>query len=109
MTVREFGAHLGVSDRMVSAWEAGGVRLQPRAINQAALDTSLTKCTDEERQRFADLLAPPAVPSVRWCLLVDLPVGNAERAAAITAAVQAELDRIGAEQDKAAYTAVVAH
>jgi DNA-binding transcriptional regulator YiaG len=36
MSVREFAAHLGVSDRMVSKWEAGGPGLRPRPVNQGA-------------------------------------------------------------------------
>ena len=40
MSVREFAAHLGISDRMVSKWEAGGDTIRPRPLNQAALDTS---------------------------------------------------------------------
>ena len=42
MSVREFAAHLGISDRMVSKWEAGGETIRPRPLNQAALDTSLS-------------------------------------------------------------------
>ncbi|MGH3468647.1 MAG: helix-turn-helix domain-containing protein, partial [Thermocrispum sp.] len=38
MSIREFAAHLGVSDRMVSKWEAAGEHFQPRPMNQAALD-----------------------------------------------------------------------
>ena len=37
MSVREFAAHLGISDRMVSKWEAGGDSIRPRSLNQAAL------------------------------------------------------------------------
>src|SRR5215475_10691252 len=52
MSVREFAAHLGVSDRMVSKWEAGGLTIRPRPINQAALDTSLARASAEIRARF---------------------------------------------------------
>jgi formylglycine-generating enzyme required for sulfatase activity len=52
MSVREFAAHLGVSDRMVSKWEAGGLAIRPRPINQAALDTSLEQATGDVRARF---------------------------------------------------------
>lgn len=52
MSVREFAAHLGVSDRMVSKWEAGGERIHPRPINQAALDSSLSLVPPEVRERF---------------------------------------------------------
>lgn len=66
MSIREFAAHLGVSDRMVSKWEAGGERIHPRPVNQAALDTSLSRSGTEVRNRFAlfvsanrELPAPP--------------------------------------------------
>ena len=55
MSVRAFAAHLGVSDRMVSKWEAGGLKIRPRPINQAALDTSLAQASDEVRTRFASM------------------------------------------------------
>ena len=53
MSVREFAAHLGVSDRMVSKWEAGGSTIRPRPVNQAALDTSLARAAVDVRARFA--------------------------------------------------------
>jgi formylglycine-generating enzyme required for sulfatase activity len=53
MSIREFAAHLGVSDRMVSKWEAGGPAIRPRPVNQAALDTSLARSGAEVRARFA--------------------------------------------------------
>ncbi len=52
MSVREFAAHLGVSDRMVSKWEAGGSTIRPRPVNQAALDTSLSRAGAEVKARF---------------------------------------------------------
>jgi formylglycine-generating enzyme required for sulfatase activity len=53
MSVREFASHLGVSDRMVSKWEAGGLTIRPRPVNQAALDTSLAHADPATRARFA--------------------------------------------------------
>ncbi|MGQ4617440.1 helix-turn-helix domain-containing protein [Nocardia sp. R7R-8] len=61
MSIREFAAHLGVHERLVSKWEAGGVRVHPRPINQAALDTSLARSDDVVRARFAALIDPPAI------------------------------------------------
>ena len=58
MSIREFAAHLGVHERLVSKWEAGGVRVHPRPVNQAALDTSLARSDDVVRARFSTLLAP---------------------------------------------------
>jgi formylglycine-generating enzyme required for sulfatase activity len=52
MSVREFAAHLGVSDRMVSKWEAGADAIRPRPMNQAALDTSLALASQEVKSRF---------------------------------------------------------
>lgn len=59
MSIREFAAHLGVSDRMVSKWEAAGEQIQPRPMNQAALDTSLARSAPEVRSRFTLLLGTP--------------------------------------------------
>ena len=55
MSVREFASHLGVSDRMVSKWEAAGETIRPRPMNQAALDTSLAMANPEARTRFTQL------------------------------------------------------
>jgi formylglycine-generating enzyme required for sulfatase activity len=57
MSVREFASHLGVSDRMVSKWEAGGHTIRPRPVNQAALDTSLARSGAEVKARFAMALS----------------------------------------------------
>jgi formylglycine-generating enzyme required for sulfatase activity len=59
MSVREFAAHLGVTDRMVSKWEAGGENLTPRPVNQAALDTSLGRCMPAELEKFELFRAQP--------------------------------------------------
>lgn len=64
MSLREFADHLGVSDRMVSKWEAGGEQIVPRPVNQEALDTSLAKCSDEVQTRFTMLLAGAPTPVV---------------------------------------------
>lgn len=55
MSTRDFAAHLGVSDRMVSKWEAGDDDIQPRPVNQAALDTSLAQSDPETQARFEAL------------------------------------------------------
>lgn len=64
MSLREFARHLGVSDRMVSKWEAGGENIVPRPVNQEALDTSLAKCSEEVQTRFTMLLASATTPVV---------------------------------------------
>lgn len=53
LSIREFAARIGVSERMVSRWEAGGESIQPRPINQAGLDSLLAAATEDERSRFA--------------------------------------------------------
>jgi transcriptional regulator with XRE-family HTH domain len=49
LTVRQFGAHLGVSHRMVSKWEAGAY---PRPRSEELLDTALRRASHEAKQRF---------------------------------------------------------
>ncbi|MEV0790442.1 helix-turn-helix transcriptional regulator [Kribbella sp. NPDC050459] len=53
LSIREFAQRIGVSERMVSRWEAGGANIRPRPINQEGLDTLLAAATDDERSRFA--------------------------------------------------------
>ncbi|WP_374957107.1 SUMF1/EgtB/PvdO family nonheme iron enzyme [Actinopolyspora mortivallis] len=55
MSLRDFAAHLGVSERMISKWEASGADITPRPINQAALDTALGRCDPDTKARFANL------------------------------------------------------
>src|SRR5262245_26506521 len=79
MSVRQFGKHLGVSERMVSKWEAGAAHIRPRPVNQEALDESLRRCTPSERSRFEGALtgmpddSRPYRSPIRWSLIVDLP------------------------------------
>ena len=56
MSIRAFAAHLGVSERMVSKWEAGEA-IFPRPVNQAALDTSLACSNTEVHERFSMILS----------------------------------------------------
>ncbi len=65
MSLVEFAAHLGVNDRLVSKWEAGGANVRPRPVNQAALDTSLSRLTDEQCARFIELVAPDVLSETR--------------------------------------------
>ncbi|WP_107046686.1 SUMF1/EgtB/PvdO family nonheme iron enzyme [Streptomyces albus] len=55
MSIEAFAGHLGVSSRMVSKWEARGQAIQPRPVNQAALDTSLAASGPEVHERFVSL------------------------------------------------------
>ncbi|MBF6358273.1 SUMF1/EgtB/PvdO family nonheme iron enzyme [Nocardia higoensis] len=65
MSVVDFAAHLGVSDRMVSKWESGGRRICPRPINQAALDTSLLRLDPMARARFTEFVSPDVLSEAR--------------------------------------------
>lgn len=56
MSLREFAARLGISERMVSKWEAGGENINPRPVNQAALDSSLGDSSPDVQARFVELL-----------------------------------------------------
>ncbi|WP_213451184.1 SUMF1/EgtB/PvdO family nonheme iron enzyme [Rhizomonospora bruguierae] len=56
MSIREFAGHLGVSERMISKWEAGGEGIIPRPVNQQALDTSLAASSVDVHARFAESL-----------------------------------------------------
>lgn len=63
MTLRKFAAHLGVSERMVSKWEAGKGAISPRPVNQAALDTSLSRSDADTQARFRHLTKESLMPS----------------------------------------------
>jgi hypothetical protein len=63
LSVREFAAHLGISDRMVSKWEAGGDTIRPRPLNQAALDTSLSMASSDVRNRFTRIAIRQTIDS----------------------------------------------
>lgn len=54
MGVRAFADYLGISPRMVSKWEAGGEQIQPRPVNQEALDTALATAGVDVQARFAE-------------------------------------------------------
>src|SRR4051812_16230767 len=65
MSIRAFAAHLGISERMVSKWEAGGANVIPRPVNQAALDTSLAASSADVHARFISFTSatPGAIPA----------------------------------------------
>jgi len=77
MSVRAFADHLGVSDRMISKWEAGGDQIIPRPVNQAALDTSLSKSTPDVHARFAE--ATMGLSSIVLDQDSELAKGSADR------------------------------
>lgn len=55
MSLEAFAAHLGISERALSTWEARGEDITIRAVNQAALDTSLRASTPDVHERFVRL------------------------------------------------------
>jgi transcriptional regulator with XRE-family HTH domain len=57
LTIRDFAEHLGVAERTVAKWEAGGSAMVPVLLMQAALDTVLERASDEAKGRFGILLA----------------------------------------------------
>ncbi|WP_157184077.1 hypothetical protein [Nocardia takedensis] len=60
MSLIDFAAHLGVSPRIVSVWEAKGTDTTPRPVNQAALDRSLSRLEHDELTRFIELMPSEA-------------------------------------------------
>jgi transcriptional regulator with XRE-family HTH domain len=56
MSQRDFAAHLGISERMISKWEAGGEKINPRPVNQSALDSSLATAAPDVHGRFEGIL-----------------------------------------------------
>ncbi|MEU6121851.1 NB-ARC domain-containing protein [Streptomyces sp. NPDC047123] len=58
-SVRRFAAHLGVSDRTVSNWEARGEEIVLTPDSQALMDTALERSDAEVRQRFWDSVRAP--------------------------------------------------
>ncbi|MFE5924109.1 helix-turn-helix domain-containing protein [Streptomyces sp. NPDC056468] len=59
----EFTEKLGVSDRIVSRWEADSEQASLRMVNQAALDTLLAKADKDAQGRFVGILAVDDVPT----------------------------------------------
>jgi transcriptional regulator with XRE-family HTH domain len=57
LSIREFATRIGVSERMVSRWEASGANIRPRPINQEGLDSLLAAASEDEKSRFAARLA----------------------------------------------------
>lgn len=62
MSIREFAAYLGVSERMISKWEAGRGNIRPRPVNQAALDTAFARCDPDAQARFVFLTGTSLTP-----------------------------------------------
>ncbi len=56
LSLREFAAYLGVSQRIVSQWERLNAATVPRPHMQQILDTALAQADESQRQRFESLL-----------------------------------------------------
>ena len=63
MSVRTFAAYLGVNERTITKWEAGGGAAHPRPELQAALDTALERAKEDAVARFNRALRPPSPPA----------------------------------------------
>lgn len=70
MSVRAFAAHLGISERTVSKWEAGGQGLIPVPDSQALLDTALARASGDVRERFRPASADPQKPAGDGCSIL---------------------------------------
>jgi transcriptional regulator with XRE-family HTH domain len=77
MSIREFAAHLGVSERMISKWEAGRENIRPRPVNQAALDTCLSRSDPDTQARFAFLTGDSLVPAMTDVSQVEM-IGSSQ-------------------------------
>jgi hypothetical protein len=70
MSVRVFAAHLGVTDRAVSKWEAGNGDRVPGPDSQAILDTVFEQADENARSRFWEELGQRPVEPVRGVTMV---------------------------------------
>lgn len=77
MSIREFAAHLGVSERMISKWEAGKENIHPRPVNQAALDTCLLRSDPDAQARFSHLTGDSLVPDSQGETRI-VPIGESQ-------------------------------
>ena len=85
MSVRTFAAYLGVNERTVTKWEAGGTAICPRPEMQSALDTALAQADNETQARFHQSHTDPGA---------DQATGSALDLAGISPAPRAVLSRV---------------
>lgn len=72
LSVRDFAAYLGVSERNVSKWEALGPSVVPRPDTQQVLDTAFARLDEEARARFTGALRlRPTAPCGSGALVVE--------------------------------------
>ncbi|GGJ01559.1 hypothetical protein GCM10011581_43450 [Saccharopolyspora subtropica] len=77
MSLKEFAAHLGISERQISNWEKAGKDISPRPVNQAALDTCLSRSDPETQARFAHLVGDSLVSASQGEASVE-PIGSSQ-------------------------------
>jgi transcriptional regulator with XRE-family HTH domain len=97
MSVREFAAHLGVGERMVSKWDARGNTIVPRPFHQQLLDVCLAQASKREQERFSGLwverVTPPEPPPVPERVKKEPPAVLVKRALGREAMRKALADR----------------
>ena len=72
LSVRDFAAYLGMSERNVSKWEALGPSVVPRPDTQQILDTAFARLDEEARARFNAVLRPrPTAPYSSGTVVVE--------------------------------------
>jgi formylglycine-generating enzyme required for sulfatase activity len=91
MSIREFAAHLGVSERMISKWEAGRENIRPRPVNQAALDTALARCDPDTQARFSFLTGDSLVPEESNGAVTE-PIGESHIRHPVDGRLMAKID-----------------
>jgi transcriptional regulator with XRE-family HTH domain len=102
LTIRDFADHLGVAERTVAKWEAGGSAMVPVLVMQAALDTVLERASDEAKGRFGMLLAttrnfagsPRSAVTLGGSRRAERMLGLSEETASNLAAVTASYRRM---------------
>lgn len=52
LTYADMAGQMGITDRMIAKWIAGGADITPRPVNQHALDSLLAKAAPDARRRF---------------------------------------------------------
>lgn len=77
MSLKEFAAHLGISERQISNWEKAGEDITPRPVNQAALDTCLARSDPETQARFSHLVGESLVADGERETTIE-PIGSSQ-------------------------------
>jgi transcriptional regulator with XRE-family HTH domain len=105
LTIRDFAEHLGVAERTVAKWEAGGSAMVPVLVMQAALDTVLERASDEAKSRFGMLLAATWDPAASPGSAVTLGRGRrAERILRLSEETASNLEAVTASYRRMYHT-----